>query len=104
MGIYERLMGLAEPKLSVHSFMAAMQEYMLNNMTGTQATAAFGLSTAEQTEALALRDRLLTESSASSNLQRRLKAIELENVLVLAETQTAPYETVAAVKARLGVT
>lgn len=104
MPLYERLGGLEEPKIPVHSFMAAMQEYMLGQMTGAQATAAFGLSAEEQTQALALRDRLLTESSASANIARRMKAVELENVLILFEDGIAPYTTVAAVKTRLGVT
>lgn len=103
MGLYERLGGFEDPKIPVHTFMSAMQEYMLGNMTGAQATAAFGLSAGEQTEALALRDRILTEASTNANLARRLKALELENVLILLETRVAPYNTVAAVKTRLGV-
>lgn len=103
MGLYERLGGFEDPKIEVHTFMSAMQEYMLSNMSGAQATAAFALTAGEQTEALALRDRILAESSASSNLQRRLKALEIENVLILLERRVAPLDTVAAVKTRLGV-
>lgn len=103
MGLYERIMGTELPRVPVHQFMAAMQEYVLGQMTGAQATAAFNLSPGEQTQALALRDRLLAESSASSNLQRRLKALEFENVLILASTRIPPYDTVAAVTTRLGV-
>lgn len=103
MGLYERLAGLEQPKIAVHTFMSAMQEYMLGNMTGAQAATAFGLSAAEQTEALALRDRLLLESAQNANLARRLKALEFENVLILLEAQTAPFNTVSAVKTRLGV-
>lgn len=103
MGIYERIAGSEQPKIPVHPFMAAMQEYMLGNLSGAQATAAFTLSPAEQTEALALRDRLLTEASANANLARRLKALEFENVLILLETGIPPFNTVAAVKTRLGV-
>lgn len=83
--------------------MSAMQEYMLGNMTGAQATAAFSLSAGEQTEATALRDRILTEASTNANLARRLKGLEIENVLILLETGIAPFDTVAAVKTRIGV-
>lgn len=108
MGLYERLAGLDPAvhgaKIPVHTFMSAMQEYMLGNMSGAQATAAFNLTPAEQTEALALRDRLLAEPSTTNGIQRRLKGLEIENVLILLETQTAPFDSVAAVKTRLGVT
>src|SRR5688572_27229845 len=108
MALYERLGGIGSNpetvrKIPVHAFMSAMQEYMLGQMTGAQATAAFDLDAGEQAEALALRDRLLTEASTNSNLARRLKALELENVLILFENAIPPYTTVAAVKARLGV-
>lgn len=101
--LYERLMGLQEPKIPVHTFFSVMQEYMLGNVSGAQATAAFDLDAGEQAEALALRDRLLSESSSNGNLQRRLKALELENVLICAEGEVEPYTTVEAVKTRLGV-
>lgn len=107
MGLYERLGGIAPEtngsKLPVHTFMSVMQEYMLGNMTGNQASTALGLTAGEQTEALALRDRLLTESSATANQARRLKALELENVLILFENGVVPFNTVALVKTRLGV-
>lgn len=103
MALYERLMGLEDPKIPVHQFMSAMQEFMLGNMTGAQAASALDLDVGEQAQALALRDRLLTESSANSNLARRIKGLELEQVLALAEDLVPPYDTVAAVTARLGV-
>lgn len=102
MPLYERILGSAQPKISPHTFMSVMQEYMLGNVTGAQAATALGLDAVEQADALALRDRLLTESSANASLARRLKAIELENVLILAESGVH-YTTVAAIKARLGV-
>lgn len=103
MSIYARMMGIEKPKISPHAFMSAMQEYMLGNMTGAEVTAAFSLSPEEQAQALALRDRLLQEASQNSNLARRLKALEFENVLILAEVRIAPYNTEAAIVTRLGV-
>lgn len=107
MGLYERLGGFDPathgPKIEIHTFMSTMQEYMLGGMSGAQATAAFTLTPGEQTEALALRDRILLESSANGNSLRRLKALEFENILILLERRVAPFDTVAAVKTRLGV-
>lgn len=103
MSLYTRLMGIDMPKIPVHGFMSVMQEYMLGNMTGAQASAAFNLNGAEQAEALALRNVIQAESNANANLARRLKALELENVLICGEMRVAPYDTEAAVKTRLGV-
>lgn len=106
MAIYDRMMGLAESKIPVHQFMGAVQEVVLGNMSVVQAATAFELSAAEQTEAGALRDRILQEpagSGATAGVPRRLKAMEFERVLMMAEVGIAPFNTVAAVKARLGV-
>lgn len=113
MGLYERMMGLEEPKIAVHHFMSVLQEYMLGNMTGPQAVGALAgrnldgsprpLTAPEQAQALALRDRILLESAADGHLARRLKALELENVLILGASRSPPYDTVSAVTTRLGV-
>jgi hypothetical protein len=101
--IYDRIAGTQQPRISVHALMSCMQEYMLGNMSGAQATAALGLDAAEQAEALALRDRLLQEPSTTNGIQRRMKALEIENVLILLEAGIAPFDNVAAVKLRIGV-
>jgi hypothetical protein len=119
MSIYARMMGLTDPTgggvtepgepIPIHTFFATMQEYMLGLVTGAQAIALFGLNAAEQAEATALRDRLLAEPSTTNGIQRRLKGIELENVVSLAQHSVgsgiagAPYTTEASVRARLGV-
>lgn len=107
MPLYERLGGIDPatngPKISVHTFMSVMQEYMLGNMTGAQATTALALTPGEAAEALVLRDRILTEASTSGGIARRAKAAEFENVLILLEVGAVPFHTVAAVKTRLGV-
>lgn len=103
MSLYTRLMGIDPPKIPVHQFFAAMQEFALGNMTAQQATAAFGLSGGEATEANTLLNVILAESGANGAAQRRLKAVEFERVLMLAEQAIAPFHEEAAVKARLGV-
>jgi hypothetical protein len=104
MALYERLIGLdGHSKIPIHQFMSVMQEYALGNMTGIQARDAFTLDATDITEATTLLNRLLLESSTNGGIARRVKALELENVLILAENQIPPYDTVAAVKTRLGV-
>jgi hypothetical protein len=103
MALYARLMGIEAPKIPVHGFFAALQEVALGAMTPAQIVAAYALSAPEQAEAIALRDRILQESSANAGIARWRKAVEFENVLVLGEKLIAPYDTDAAVKARLGV-
>lgn len=111
MALWERLtgIGLTEANrntfISPHFFFSVMQEFALGQMTGPQATAAFdpALTAGEQTEALAVRDKILESDSANDNALRKLKALEMENVLHIAYRQKAPYTTIAAVKSRLGI-
>ena len=100
MGLYERLMGFEQPKLPVHQFMGAMQEISLGNMTGAQGVTAFGLSPAEATEASTLQATIAAEPTA---VEKKVKAMEVERVLFLAEQRLVPFDTPAAVKTRLGV-
>lgn len=97
MPLYERIMRLEDPKLPVHQFFGAMQEYALGNMTGAQAIAAFSLSPTEQTEAQTLLARIQADPNP------RLRAQEFHLVLCLAEQRIPPYNTTAAVRTRLGV-
>ena len=94
MALYDRLLRLAEPPIPVHQFIAAAAEVAKGNMTNNQAKTAFGLSTAEGNEALTLIARVQNG---------QLTRTEIHDVLLLAETRIPPYDTVAAVKTRLGV-
>lgn len=100
MGLYERLMGFEDPKIAVHQFMGVMQEISLGFMTGAQGVAAFNLSPSEATEASTLQATIAAEPTAN---EKKLKAVEDERVLMVAEQHIVPYDTVAAVKTRLGV-
>lgn len=94
MGIYERLLRLQEPRIPVHQFIAACAEVSRGNMSNVQARTALNLSAAEGTEANALIARVTSAA---------LSRVEIHDVLLLAETRTPPFDTVAAVKTRLGV-
>jgi hypothetical protein len=94
MPLYERLMGLDDPKLPVHQFMAMVGERVRNQVTTQQVVDAFALSPDEVTDATTLTQRV---TSAALNKD------EVHDVLLLAERLTPPYDTVAAVKTRLGV-
>jgi hypothetical protein len=94
MPLYDRLMGLAQPKLPVHQFMAMVAERVRNDVTTQQVTDAFALAPDEVTDATTLTQRVT---------QALLTKDEVHDVLLLAEAAIPPYTTVAAVKARLGV-
>lgn len=60
MSLYTRLLGLDEPKIPVHQFMAMLGEFERGKISGVQIASALGLSPAEETEALALAARVIT--------------------------------------------
>ena len=94
MSLYTRLMGLTEPKISVHAFYSMMAQRKRGRVTNQQVIDAFGLSAAEQTELTTLWGRVNTDA---------LNAQEIDDVLILAEQRIAPYTTEAAVKTAFGV-
>lgn len=94
MALYERLVGFENPKIPVHQFMALLAERRRGQVTNQQVVDALGLDPAERTELLALVTRVQADT---------LTAIEIHDVLMLAEAGWAPYGSVAAVKARFGV-
>ncbi len=108
MGLYERLGGFTDPnpKISVHGFFGAMQEFSLGNMSAAQITARYSLTAGEQTEAATLRNKIIEPTHADPAVQsllRYVRAFEFENVMIELEERNPPYTTVAAVKTRLGV-
>lgn len=94
MGIYDRLLQLQEPRIPVHLFVAVAAEWAKGNMTNTQARTALALSVAEGNEAQTLVGRV------TGGFVTRT---ELHDVLLISETRIPPYDTVVAVKTRLGV-
>jgi len=91
MGLYERLKGVEEPKLSVHRFVAAAAEVARGKVSATTAANALGLSQAERTEA----NTLITLVQNGT-----LNRPEVHDVLLLLE---AGDYSVAQTKTRLGV-
>lgn len=59
MGLYERLTGEETPRIRQHSLMAVIGEWERGKLTLAQASAALGLSPAEETEAQALLVKLV---------------------------------------------
>lgn len=100
MALIERLMGLEGfgDKLSPHKLVAAVAENTRGELTNQQVIDAFTLDSGEQQEALALRDRVTT-GPTGDRLTREL----IHDVLLLAESRIAPYDTAQAVRDRLGI-
>jgi hypothetical protein len=94
MALYPRLMGLTSPKLPVHQFCAALAERERNRMTIGQIRDFWGMDQSERQAADELFDRI------SNGL---LRPREVEEVLELGEQRVPPYDSVALVMARLGV-
>lgn len=94
MGIYERMMQIDAPNIPVHLFVAVVAEHAKGNMTNNQARTALNLSAAEGNEAIALSARVQGG---------QLTRTEVHDVLLIAWDKHPPYDTVAAVKTRLGV-
>lgn len=101
--LIERLIGLEEPKIPVHAFFSAVQEYAIGTITGQQVVEAFDLNAEEANEALAIYDRIMAEPESDGGMLRRLKGMELENVLILAESGVLDFVTPEIVRARLGI-
>lgn len=93
MAFYRRLIGLDDPKIAIHQFMAAMAEFRRGRVTAAQIATAFNLDAAEQAEVTTLRARVTSDA---------LTAAEIHDVGLLAESGLA-YTTEAAMKTRFGV-
>ena len=109
MALIERLMGLEETKIPVHQFEAIAAEWARGQMTGAQAQAAIVLNSgmamdsACVAEAQALVATIPTGTTTANRLDRLERLLVIEQVLLLADTLTAPYDTPQAVRARLGI-
>ncbi len=91
MALYDRLAGIEEPKLSVHTFMALAAEVSRSQATANAAATFAGLSASEKTEAQTLIARVTSAA---------ISRVELHDVLLLLEVG---FRTVAETKTRLGV-
>ncbi len=91
-GLYERIIGTEEPKIAVHSFMAALGEMERGKITAGTLATAFSLSAAEQTEAATLFNRIVTP----------LESVSLGGFATLTN-MGATYDTTTTVFASLGL-
>jgi hypothetical protein len=66
MSLYTRLMGLSEPQIPAHSWMAALGELERGKLTNQQVIDIFGLNAGEQTEALDLISKIMPPREALS--------------------------------------
>lgn len=66
MSLYTRLLGLSTPKISIHAFIAAIGEWERGKVTQEDIVEHFGLSGAEETEAVALVAKIVPPREAVS--------------------------------------
>jgi hypothetical protein len=111
MALIERLMGIdpSRPKIPVHAFQALAAEWAKGQITGAQANAGVasasgvGLDAGESAEAQALVSSVPTGTTAANKADRALRLLEIDEVLLLADANIAPYDVAAAVRTRLGL-
>jgi hypothetical protein len=104
MGLYERIIGVEEFKIPVHSFSALMAEYARTRITGAQAQAGVELTSgAPLTPAEVVEAQTLLATITGSATARLARAKEIDDVLMLAEHHVVQYDTAAEIRARLGV-
>jgi hypothetical protein len=111
MALIERLMGLDlnRTKIPIHQFQSIAAEWARGQITGAQANtgittvAGQGLDAAEQAEAQALVNTIPSGATTANKADRALRLSEIDQVLLLAEMRVPPYDTAAAVRARLGL-
>jgi hypothetical protein len=104
--LYARILGVdGAAKVPVHSFVATLGEFARGRMTGAQAQAAIEAVSGEPLapdEVTTAQGILASVTSAGNATARVLRAIEVNDVLLLGEAGAA-YTTPAAMADRIGV-
>ena len=96
MGLYERLLRLEEPRISMHAFPAIIGELRRGRVTEATIISQFGLDVTAQLELATLVARFTNGVP--------LTPAELHDVCLIADNKGIPaYKTVTALKNRLGV-
>ena len=114
--LIERLMGIVEPRIPEHEFQAIAAEWARGQITGSQANAAivacsarfFGdpsapLTADDITEAQALLATIPSGGTTENKVDRALRQVLIDQVLMMASIRLPPYDTAAAVRTRLGL-
>lgn len=94
MGLYERIVGIERPKISPHTILSCLAERKRGKLTNQQVIDILTLSPTEQTELITLVTQVINNVLTSN---------EIEDVFILGEHGSAPYDTVGAIKTRFGV-
>lgn len=111
MGLYERILEIdpVNPKIPIHAFQAIVAQWAKGGMTLAQArdgiTIISGapLTAAEEAEVQTLVNSVPTGGTTANQAARSLRMAEIDQVLLLADSKVPPFDTVAGIKARLGV-
>lgn len=103
MALVERLMGLEEPKIPVHTFFAAMQEVVNGNLTGTQVKNYLNMDQSAQDEYDAIGALYPTGTTALAYFNKTTFISRIHAVFILAETREMGYDTPAAVRTKIGL-
>lgn len=98
MAFWERVLHYDGPGLSIHWVLALLDELARGRVTKAQIDAALGLDVAEAAEL-----QTLINTFSGSVPARLGRAIEVHDIGLLGESRLPPYDSVAAVKTRLGV-
>lgn len=109
MGLYDRILRIEEPRIPVHAFQAVAAEWARGQITGAQANniiqvlTGAPLDATAQAEAMTLVGTVPTGSTTANKADRALRLHEIDQILLLADARAPGYDTVAALKTRLGV-
>lgn len=123
MGLYERLLGedATNGKLPIHGFQAVAAEWARGSITGAQAQAAIAYIGRAQLTATEIQEaqdlvaavtsiaiptgttaaQVAARAEAKANRLARLK--EIDDVLLMVDRRTPPYDNAATIRTRLGV-
>jgi hypothetical protein len=103
MALVERLMGLEEPKIPVHTFFAAQSEVIRGAVTVAQVKTYFAMDAAAQAEYDSLVATAPTGSTATALANKALFMEKVHAVFILAEDVVTQYTTPAEVRSKLGI-
>lgn len=115
MPLYDRLMGrddagnLVANKIPIHQFQAAAAEWARGRITGAQANTIIqtvsgaALDAGEQAEAQTLVNTVQPGTTTANKADRAMRWFEIDQILMLADSNVPGYDTPTAVKAKLGV-
>jgi hypothetical protein len=102
--LYDRILGIAEPKIPVHQFQATLAEFGRNRLNSAQAQAIIEFVSGSSLDAAGVTEaQTLLGTVTGSATARLARVTEIDHILLLAESRAPGYDTVALVKSRLGV-